>query len=589
MRKENASFRTAFLSEEGSKLMNKDYFAYVEMESFACYVVADSLDEEKNTNSAEIAVKAILLAFMEHPSVSAAAVKKYLKKAHRQLLSDRGGMRMRASVALVVTDYVKFRYGMVGNSRFMLLRNGRVLFVSKDQSLSGNLLEAEQIPRDKAATHEERNNLYSYLGQLSQKPDWQISGKKKLCHGDTLLLYTRGVWENCKEGELIECAKDASQPQELADRVEDCILGKLREEIENYTIAVTFVDKVYQNPKKWLSPKKILAILIPAVILLIGLGVGLFIRYQIRTKQVGELERHMKKAVTYISYQNFTKAIQEYQMAEELAVSLKKEELQSGIADSLLLLEQIQLADQAMAEGDYDKAGELYQQASQVFQQAGGRAEETFLEQTEDMMRRVLSAQAKDEIEEYLADQIDQTQGYQEFYDLLEAGDRKGSYGNFTGAIELYQQAKEKAAQLLDQEARRQAGEKQLEAEEALERLQQEKMDNLEEQIQETIIEEQAVRELEQQERINNRKNAIELETKGNELMKNGDYLSAIPYFETAMLLYEELDMAERVHSLSLQTQACHTLQEESRQKADLAAGQESTSVSGNSVGTENE
>ena len=41
----NSEFKTANLSEEGQELSNRDYFGYVEMDDFACYVLADSLDE----------------------------------------------------------------------------------------------------------------------------------------------------------------------------------------------------------------------------------------------------------------------------------------------------------------------------------------------------------------------------------------------------------------------------------------------------------------------------------------------------------------------------------------------------------------
>ena len=223
MRKENAGFRTAFLSEEGSKLLNRDYFAYVELDNLACYVAADSLDDEKSRNSAEIVVKTILREFTEHPSISSFSIKRNLKKAHRELLSDKDGMRLRASVSMFVTDYVKFRYASVGNSRALLIRNDRILYESKDQSLTENMVEDEVLPKDKAALHEERNNLYAYLGQRDGQPKIQISRKKKLTNGDILILDTRGVWENCDNAELLDCAKEVSTPLELADNVEDAI------------------------------------------------------------------------------------------------------------------------------------------------------------------------------------------------------------------------------------------------------------------------------------------------------------------------------------------------------------------------------
>ena len=46
MRRINSDFQTLHISEEGQKLSNRDYFGYVEMDDFACYVLADSLDDE---------------------------------------------------------------------------------------------------------------------------------------------------------------------------------------------------------------------------------------------------------------------------------------------------------------------------------------------------------------------------------------------------------------------------------------------------------------------------------------------------------------------------------------------------------------
>ena len=57
MRRINSEFKTVNMSEEGQKLSNRDYFGYVEMDDFACYVLADSLDEEPSVNSAKLVVE----------------------------------------------------------------------------------------------------------------------------------------------------------------------------------------------------------------------------------------------------------------------------------------------------------------------------------------------------------------------------------------------------------------------------------------------------------------------------------------------------------------------------------------------------
>lgn len=553
MRKENAGFRTSFLSEEGSKLLNRDYFAFVELDKFACYVAADSLDDEKTQNSAEIVVKCILREFSEHPAMSAMSIKRNLRRAHKELLSDKAGMRLRASVSMIVTDYVRFRYINVGNSRALLIRNDRILYESKDQSLTENMVEAEILPRDKAAAHEERNNLYSYLGQIDRRPRFQISRKKKLANGDILLLATRGIWENISNAELLECAKEVSAPLDLADNVEEFILGRLKPEIDNYTIAVTFVDKIYLNPKKKWSVKKILAIVIPVTIILLVLLIGFYVRYRIREGKRSDMEQYIESAEEYVSYNNYERAAEDYRAAQELAKSLKAKEDQEKIGNYILLLEQIMQADGAMSDQDYEKALEFYESAEKLARESGGVGL-TYIEEQ------------KEKIGDYI-----------QLFELLESAEQKEDYGDYAGAIELYKKAKILAASLYDKESRKEALEKQRLAEETLESLRQEELKALEERIQKAIEDEQIAQDLEDQSLMNDKKNALELESKGNDLMKSEDYLSAITYFETAMTMYEDLGMEERVENLAFQIESCKKLEEEAKKKAAQEAEKQSS------------
>lgn len=552
MRRENAGFRTAFVSEEGTKLLNRDYFAYVEMDDYACYVAADSLDDEKEENSAKIVVECILREFTEHPAMNAASLKRMIKKAHRELLGNPKGLRLRACVSMVVTNYVKCRYLTVGNTRFALLRNDRLLYESKDQSLTENLVERETLPRDKAAVHEERNNLYSYLGQINGRMEIQVSGKRKLMNGDILLLYTRGIWENCDRVDLRDAAKEVSTPQEMADNLEELILCGQKEEIDNYTLAGTFVDKVYLNPKKRWTLKKVLAIAIPVMIVLLILGITLFVRFRIRSDRKKDMQQHRETADQYMTYDNYAPAAEEYKQTGELAKKLKDQNSQEEAENRRLLAEQLLLADQAMEDKDYNKAPELYEKARELSNRCGG----------------VGAAHIKEQLSK-IAD-------YQELYELLESAENKENYGDYAGAAELYKKAKGIASGLYDQDARKEALDKQRTAEEALEKLRQEQMAELEEKIQKSIEEEKVAQELADQELMNDKKNALELESKGNELMNQEDYVSAIPYFETAVSMYENLGMDERAAVLKEQIEACKKLAEEAKRKAAEEAEKQS-------------
>lgn len=223
MRRINSDFQTLHISEEGQKLSNRDYFGYVEMDDFACYVLADSLDDEPAVNSARLVVDSIIRDFTEAPTMGKGTLRRYLLRAHTELLKQRAGMHLKVAVVVAVTDYRTLRYCHVGNSRLYLIRNARILEQTKDQSLTQNLLEQERILLDEAARHEERNNLYSFLGERG-KPEIQISRKKKLEAGDLLIQLTRGVWEQCGEQELLRIVNDAKETKDILDQVEDCIL-----------------------------------------------------------------------------------------------------------------------------------------------------------------------------------------------------------------------------------------------------------------------------------------------------------------------------------------------------------------------------
>lgn len=528
MRRINSEFMTANISEEGQELSNRDYFGYVEMDDFACYVLADSLDEEPSVNSAQLVVESLIRSFTERPVIGKRRLKKYLEQAHKELLKQHGGMHLKASVSLVVTDYKKIRYCYVGNSRFYLIRNARILERSVDQSLTQNLLEEEKIPLDQAAAHEARNNLYSFLGERGT-PQIQISKKIKLENGDVFTILSRGVWEQCSDQELLDFINEAKEPQEILDQVEDLILKNQEEKhIDNYTLAVTFVNKTYQSPKKKWSVKKILMIAIPIILIVGGISLGFYLRYRsIRIKKEN-LAQYMDSGETYLRYDNYQKAAEEYGEALKLAKNLKRQDDSEESDRYKKLAEQIILSDEAMAAGEYQKAQGLYLTARDMSVEAGnvGKA--------------------------YIDSQLKLTKDYIDVFDLIELGEKKEANGNLEGAIESYKEARDRAAALYYAAGKEEALEKQAAAEEKLDKAeQQEKKEQKENEeaiaaeVAKQQKEEAAKKELENQQKANDQQNAIELENKGNELVAEGQYESAITFYQTAQAIYVRLELAE--------------------------------------------
>lgn len=526
MRRINSEFRTNFISEEGLELTNKDYFGYAEMEEHACYVLADSLDEEPLSNSAQAVVESLIRSFSEAPTMSRRKLKKYMLTAHRELRRQQGGIHLKASVVMVVTDYQKVRYCHAGNSRFYLLRNGRILLRTEDQSLTGNLIREKKLSVDRAAAHEERNNLYSCLGGRGM-PEISVSKKHLLADGDTLYLMSRGVWEACKDQELLDISKDAKEPTDILEQVEDLILGKQETyQIDNYTLAVTFIDKVYRSPKKKVSVKTVLMIAVPLLLAAGGISLGLWLRHRNIRSREESLAQCMESGEAYVRYDNYVRAAEEYTEAKKLADGLKNTEISEESGQYQKLSEQICLADEALREEEYQKAQELYWKARDLSWKAGnvGKA--------------------------YIESRLEETEGHLELLDLMELGTRREESGDRDGAIEAYKEARKKAAALYDADIKAEALEKQaaLEAQIAEEKQEEEAERKAEEEQEKALLAEQ--RELENEQKSNDQKNAIDLENKGNELLAEGKYDNAITYYRTAQSIYERLELSDRAAAL---------------------------------------
>lgn len=522
MRRNNSDFSTFHISEEGKKLSNRDYFGYVEMDDFACYVLADSLDQESAVNSARLVVESIIRDFTEAPSMRKHILKKYLYRAHKELCRHKKEMRLKVSIAVAVTDYRKLRYCHAGNTRLYLIRSARILERTYDQSLTQNRLELGEIPLDQAQAHEERNNLYSFMGDRG-RPKFQFSSRKKLENGDLFILLTRGVWEQCGEEDLLNIVNDAKEVEEILCQTEDFILkGQEGREIDNYTLAVTNVGKVYQTPKKPWPVKKILMVTLPILLAAVMVSVLLYAHFRnIRTKTAA-MEKYMESGEAYVGYSNFPKAAEEYGEAKKLADSLGQEEIY-GEADRYgKLAEQVVLADGALEAGEYQKAGELYAAARELAVEYGNMGLH------------------------YIEGQMDRAERFMEVFDLIAQGERKEGYGNLQGAIGLYKEAKEKAAALYFTEGKKEAMELQMAAEEALDK---EKME-AEKRLQERMEEEAASLAMDKEKDVTDLRNAIEMENQGNEFLATGSYDGAAAFYRAARAIYDRLgltDLAEGI------------------------------------------
>ena len=506
MRKQNSEFLTAFTSEASRKIKNTDFFGFVELDKFACYVIADGIDDDVDAISARLAVDTIVSAFMESPSISKRAVRRYLRAANRALLTARSKMKLKASVTVLVTNYVKLRYGQAGNTRFRLYRDGFPRMQSQDSSLSMDMVREEKLEQDRLAQHEERHNLFCYLGQDKGFSPY-ISKKFKLANADAAALYTRGIWENVDEGELKDVFAEASdEPQPIVDSVEDMLLSRQPEGLEKYTFATIFFNKIFVDPNRKRKIRKILMIAIPILLVLL-------VMHNNRKKDIAAMEQSFYDAIEYIQADNYPRAKTECQSALDLANKLKNEEIQNDASNYMKLIESVIAGDTDLNDGEYRDAQRNYLNA----QNRSRYADNLGLD--------------------YIQDRLEQTGQYITVYDLIALGDTLVTNLQYDKAEEQYSAAQLLAGSIYFTEGRDSAIA-------ALERLY------------ESMKQEQADNAAAQQQASEAQSAAAGVLSEGDAAFAKGDYTSALTYYTTALQKYTEMEDEVQVAALLIKIAA---------------------------------
>lgn len=527
MRKYNSSLKTAFISEAGSKLENNDYFGFVELDQYACYVIADGITDMRNSESARVAIEAVVNAFQNEPGISRSKVKSYLRSANNELLKGRSYEKLKASVTVVVTDYQKCRYGYAGNTRFRLYRDGKNIRASFDMSLSQDLVKEEKLAGDKLADHEERNNLYSYFGRKRFNPF--ISKKIKLNDGDIITLYTRGIWENVDEGELSDVFAEAGDnPAEECDKVEDLLLSRQPENLDNYTFAAIYIDKVFIDPNRKKRIKKIILISVVAAIVILIICLIIFLWRRDRAQKREEMEQYFANVETYMEDNNFIRAKEECAKALELAKKLNDSELEEKYNSYLICLEAVISADDYYEDGNYTEAKDAY------------------------LIAKARVRYADNAGTSYIEKKLSQIGKYEQVFDSIALGDSLLELNSYELAEEKYLDAKNKAASIYFADGKQQALD-------ALNKLYEEWSAALEET--EAKNAEQAAAQV----------TAADIVKQGDEACSEGDYDGAMVFYLIALEKYSDLEDTTQIAFLNKKISALNEKKEEAEARMEEA------------------
>lgn len=179
-----------------------------------CFLIADGLG---GCGDGEIAAAAAIDSIKEEwdGQMSQAAWKSLLAHAHKRVLQMQNAeTQMKTTIVGLMLDADRAVWAHIGDSRLYHFQDGKLVFQTKDHSVSQIAVMLGEIPLSQIRFHKDRSLLFRALGQSGETPAPQID-EQTLENGlHAFLLCTDGFWEYVLEEEMeqdLQAAHSAKQ------------------------------------------------------------------------------------------------------------------------------------------------------------------------------------------------------------------------------------------------------------------------------------------------------------------------------------------------------------------------------------------
>ncbi len=437
MRNLNSKLVMDFISEQGYDSIEKTYVAYTPLEKFVCIAVAESYDNETDVNSAQLAVEAVLTAFEKKPSLK--RLREYIRYANEQILLHSTRSQLKVSITVLVSDYTRMRYAYCGNTRLYVLYENLLTHTSKTQTKYQQMLENNE---EEKPDNEEIHNLTEYLGRDKHVRPF-VSKVTPLTEGSTILFATSNLWGRLSEIEILDAYEYTKTGREFLEILQELLLS-LQEENDqrmgSFTAAFLYIEKTFKEDTQKKKKRKrmiwIAVIVLTAIVVIVTIVI-LCIRALDRRKMT-EIEKLDQRGVRYMGYENYDKALTQYEQAVKQAEGLslnnwqyieEKRELTETVTDREAILTLFQEAEAAFAGSDYVQAKKLYAQ-----------------------IQKESVYQGFDELSEYAKKKAEEITARMQIMQLISLGDMYQSTEDYEEALLQYNRALNELTKMMDLE-----------------------------------------------------------------------------------------------------------------------------------------
>lgn len=211
-------------------------------------VLADGIGNE-NTGRlcAQLAADTVLDRYepyhvLNHPAYF---FKSTFAEANRRIQMTIGERRGGASLAAAFIDKTHLYYAVAGNVRIALKRGEELIPLSRGQTmdvLAAEAFENGSISRQEAIWCMDEKRVWNYLGMDGFR-EIELCGQPiRLKINDTVLLASKGIFEELSWGEMEDILLSGASVQEQAEAMVRMAEGKLNPEMDNGSVLLLNVQ-----------------------------------------------------------------------------------------------------------------------------------------------------------------------------------------------------------------------------------------------------------------------------------------------------------------------------------------------------------
>lgn len=229
---------TCQFTDPGGRSPNEDSVGFFTEGNFSAWIAADGLGgHARGEVASSEAVRSLERLLAGCKSMD----RKYVENTFRQMNDDIYELNGPLTTAVCAfSDGEKLWYGNNGDSRFLFIRNKKVIRHSNDHSLAYIAYTTGQISYDEIPSHPAQNRLFHSLGN-EESFAGEFYPELELKTGDSFLLCTDGFWELISNDEIIRTLNISPTPQEWLSMMLDIIQSRLKKTSDNYSAVCVMV------------------------------------------------------------------------------------------------------------------------------------------------------------------------------------------------------------------------------------------------------------------------------------------------------------------------------------------------------------